>query len=116
MVASGRPVIIWWLMKTADSKRRSSSGGTTMSNEFATASTKAAALLEGAQDIGSKAREFAKDTLDQVCSGTSDAVEAVQDKAQDLERVLVRFVRNQPLTSVLIAAGIGMVLGRITKK
>jgi ElaB/YqjD/DUF883 family membrane-anchored ribosome-binding protein len=43
-------------------------------------------------------------------------VEAVQDKAQDLERVLVRFVRNQPLTSVLIAAGIGMVLGRITKK
>ena len=45
----------------------------------------------------------------------SDAVRQASDVARDRADALAGRVRTQPLTSVLIAAGVGYVLGRLMR-
>lgn len=69
----------------------------------------------GADDLhefGGRAKDMAKDKMDQVRTGAADAADRIQDKAQDMERSVEKFVREEPMKSLLIAAGIGIILGR----
>ena len=45
-------------------------------------------------------------------AGAADGASAGRDKVQQVERSFAQYVREQPLKSILIAAGVGLVLGR----
>ena len=64
------------------------------------------------QTLGSTVRDTAQETVERLRAGAADSAREGRDKAQQVERSLAQYVREQPLKSILIAAGVGLVLGR----
>ncbi len=57
------------------------------------------------------AREMAHEKVEQLRASASEYCEDGRDKVQQVERSFEQFVRQQPFKSILIAAGVGMLLG-----
>ena len=68
-------------------------------------------VTQDIQELGGMAREMAQEKVAQVRASASEYCEEGRDKVQQVERSVERFIRQQPLRSVLIAAGVGMLLG-----
>jgi ElaB/YqjD/DUF883 family membrane-anchored ribosome-binding protein len=68
-------------------------------------------VTQDIQELGGLAREMAQEKVEQLRTSASEFCEEGRDKAQQVERSFEEFVRQQPLKSVLIAAGVGMLLG-----
>ncbi len=66
---------------------------------------------QSVQDIGGSAKEFAQEKLEQASRQVGHYYEQSQAKAQELKHSLESAIRNQPLKSMLIAAGIGLIVG-----
>ena len=64
------------------------------------------------QKLSSAVRDTAKETVEQLRAGAADSAREGRDKVQQVERSFAQYVREQPLKSILIAAGVGLVLGR----
>jgi ElaB/YqjD/DUF883 family membrane-anchored ribosome-binding protein len=73
-------------------------------------------VTKGLKDMGDIAADTAKETLGQMQENASACYERGRDKGRQVERTFDQFIREQPLKSVLIAAGIGLVLGRFWKR
>lgn len=78
------------------------------------------AVDEAAGDVWESLNGMKTDATDRVRTGlkdlrdrTASCVEDGQSQAQSLEATIERKIRAQPVTSVLIAAGIGCLLGSI---
>ena len=63
------------------------------------------------EEIGGIAKD-AQEKLGQWSENASGYYEQGQEKAQQMRRTLEQFVREEPVKTVLIAAGVGLVLGR----
>ena len=61
---------------------------------------------------GSTARDTAQEKVEQVRAGAADPAREGRDTVPQVTRSFAQYVREQPLKSMLIAAGIGLVLGR----
>ncbi len=61
---------------------------------------------------GSTTRDTAQEKVEQLRAGAADCAREGRDKVQQAERSFAQYVREQPLKSILIAAGVGLVLGR----
>ena len=72
----------------------------------------AIAVTEDIQGMGAIAKDVAQEKLEELQEGASVAYEQGRDKVREATRTLERFIEEQPLTSVLIAAGVGLFLGR----
>lgn len=90
---------------------------------------KASELKQTVQDLGSTARQAAKEQvqnlkqsageymeqgreqLDAMKSSAADYLEQGRQRAVEMERTLESQIRAQPLRAVMIAAGIGLVAG-----
>lgn len=90
---------------------------------------KASELKQNVQDLGSQARmaaqeqvqnlkqtagqyvEQGREQMDALRSTASDYIEQGRHRAIEMERTLESEIRAQPMRSVLIAAGIGLVAG-----
>lgn len=83
-----------------------------MISDNASAVMKPRSVVDDLQELGGRAKDMAKDRFDQVRTGTADAADKVKDKAHEVERSVEEFVREQPMKALLIAAGVGLVLGR----
>ena len=81
-------------------------------------------IRENLQDVGSKAREVAQqaagqvrdvaqERLGQLRNTAEEYYQMGRDRASDLERTLEERIREKPLNSVLMAAGLGVLLGII---
>jgi ElaB/YqjD/DUF883 family membrane-anchored ribosome-binding protein len=68
------------------------------------------------RDLGSQARDVATEQYQAVRDGAAEYYNAGREKAQQWEQQLEDYVREQPLKSVLIAAGVGVLLGVIWKR
>jgi ElaB/YqjD/DUF883 family membrane-anchored ribosome-binding protein len=68
-------------------------------------------IKQNLQDLGTGARQMASDQLQQFKTSASVDIEQGRTRALDMERTLESQIRDQPLRSVLVAAGIGLVLG-----
>ena len=68
------------------------------------------------QEMGGTVRDAAQDTLAQVGETAAEYYGQGRDKAHDVTCACKQFVCERPLTSVLIAAGIGWLLGRFWKR
>jgi ElaB/YqjD/DUF883 family membrane-anchored ribosome-binding protein len=72
----------------------------------------ATAVSKDLQAMGGTARDAAQEKLGQLRDNASEYFEQGRDKAHQVERTLAQFILDQPLKSILIAAGVGLLLGR----
>ena len=81
-----------------------------------------ATIKEDIRKLGSIARDVAQEKLDEARTVASDAVgtgrrraeelyEQGRDKAEDAEDQVIEYVRSKPIKSMLIAGGVGILLG-----
>lgn len=64
------------------------------------------------QEMGEIAKDAARETLGQLRENASEFCEAGQDKVQRAGRSFEQYIQERPLKSILIATGIGLLLGR----
>jgi len=64
------------------------------------------------QKLGSTVRDTAQEKVEHLRAGAADSAREGRDNVQPVERSFAQYVREQPLKSILIAAGVGLVLGR----
>lgn len=72
---------------------------------------KASDIKHDIQELGVAAKQMAQESLSQVRDAASDCMEQGRARAHDLSRSIENQIREQPLRSVLIAGGIGLLLG-----
>jgi ElaB/YqjD/DUF883 family membrane-anchored ribosome-binding protein len=70
------------------------------------------AVTEDIQGMGAIAKEVAQEKLEELRENAAATYEQGRDKVREATHTLERFIEEQPLTSVLIAAGVGLFLGR----
>ena len=68
-------------------------------------------VTQDLQELGGMARDMAQEKVEQLRASASEYCEEGRDKVQQVERSVEQFIRQQPLKSILIAAGVGMLLG-----
>lgn len=62
--------------------------------------------------LGSTVRDTAQEKVEPLRAGAADGAREGRDNGQAVESSFAQYVREQPLKSILIAAGVGLVLGR----
>ena len=73
---------------------------------------KARTVTQDFQELGGMAREMAQEKVAQLRASASEYCEDGRDTVKQVEHRLAQYVREQPLKAILIAAGVGLVLGR----
>ena len=76
----------------------------------------AKAVTEDLQQMAQTVRDAAQAKLEQAGDQAAECCQQAQDKAHGVACACEKYVREQPLRSVLIAAGIGWLLGRFWKR
>ena len=64
------------------------------------------------REMGERAVEAARETLEEVKDKATDLYQEGVDKTRELGEYLTDTIQEKPIQSVLIAAGVGMLLGR----
>jgi ElaB/YqjD/DUF883 family membrane-anchored ribosome-binding protein len=77
---------------------------------------KAAVLGHDVQELGRISKQVANDTMGLLGDNASGAYEEGMKKARQWEGVLEEKIRQKPVQSLLIAAGIGLFLGAVWKR
>lgn len=77
---------------------------------------------KAAEDLASKAADFAERTSDEiqrvaqnVAGQGREASEQIQEVAQNFKTAMDKSVKDQPLTTLAVAAGVGFVIGALWK-
>ena len=86
---------------------------TTSSNRLGKQATKVKKDLE---QMGETAKDIAEEQFEQVGEIASEYYEQGRDKVHGVACACEQFIRERPLRSVLMAAGIGWLLGRVWKR
>jgi ElaB/YqjD/DUF883 family membrane-anchored ribosome-binding protein len=64
------------------------------------------------QAMGGTARDVANEGIGQLGENASELYDEGREKAHQMKRTLEQFISDQPLKSVLVAGGVGLLLGR----
>jgi ElaB/YqjD/DUF883 family membrane-anchored ribosome-binding protein len=70
----------------------------------------------GLREMGERMRHSAGDRLETVREGAADLIEEGRVRARAAERAARRYVKDRPLSALLVAFGIGAVAGVFLKK
>lgn len=70
-------------------------------------------IREDVRELGGIARDVAREKLDGARRASSEFYEEGKEKVAEYEDQLIGYVRQKPVRSVLIAAGVGALLGMI---
>jgi ElaB/YqjD/DUF883 family membrane-anchored ribosome-binding protein len=76
----------------------------------------AAEVKENLRDIGTQVRDQATQQYEQMRDQANQYYEEGRRRAMEMEQTLEQYVQEKPIQSLLIAAGIGMLLGMIWKR
>lgn len=74
------------------------------------------AVKEDLGEMGHLVASAATETVDEAKDKARDFLEEKRDKTRELEDVLIKRVRERPLESVAIAAGVGLLLGILSRR
>ena len=77
---------------------------------------KARKVKKDLEQMGRTAKDIAEDQLEQVGEIASEYYEQGQDKVHGVACACEQFIRERPLSSVLMAGGVGWLLGRVWKR
>ncbi len=72
-------------------------------------------VTEDLREMGETLRIAAREKLGQVGARASQCCEQAREKVRDATCGCEQFVRQRPLTAVLLAAGVGLLLGCVWK-
>jgi len=64
------------------------------------------------QEMGNIAGDAVEENLQHLRENASEYCEHGRDRVHKVERSFEQFIRDQPLKSILIAGGVGLLLGR----
>ena len=94
-----------------------------MNDSESQAQTTAANLKETASEvgqnlrnIGSQVRDQATQQYDQMREQATDYYDKGRQRAMEMEQTLEEYVQEKPIQSLLIAAGVGVLLGLLWKR
>jgi ElaB/YqjD/DUF883 family membrane-anchored ribosome-binding protein len=73
-------------------------------------------VRENVRDIGTKVRDAASESYGQVREQAVGYINQGKEAAEEWEQSLETYVQAKPLQAVLIAAGVGLLLGLIWKR
>jgi ElaB/YqjD/DUF883 family membrane-anchored ribosome-binding protein len=76
----------------------------------------AAEVKENLRDIGTQVRDKAGEQYEQMRDQASQYYEEGRRRAMEMEQTLEQYVQEKPIQSLLIAAGVGMLIGMIWKR
>jgi len=68
------------------------------------------------RDLGSQVRDTATQQYDQLRQQAGDYYEQGRQRAMEMEQGLEQYVQEKPIQALLIAAGVGMLLGMLWKR
>jgi ElaB/YqjD/DUF883 family membrane-anchored ribosome-binding protein len=71
---------------------------------------------ENLRNLGSQVREQATQQYENMREQASDYYEQGRQRAMEMEQTLEDYVQEKPIQSLLIAAGVGMLLGLLWKR
>jgi ElaB/YqjD/DUF883 family membrane-anchored ribosome-binding protein len=77
---------------------------------------KATQVGQNLRELGSQARDVAGQKYEQLRDSAADYYQQGKDRAVEWEHSLESYVHEKPLQAVLIAAGIGVLLGILWKR
>jgi len=110
--------------QTPDRRQRARELGTQVHDH---AQALGAQVQERAQEIGTQVRDWAQDVGGQLKEGAQEAMRQAgtsasqfstqgREAVEQLEKSLEDYIRAKPLQSLMIAAGVGLVVGWLWKK
>jgi ElaB/YqjD/DUF883 family membrane-anchored ribosome-binding protein len=73
-------------------------------------------VTQNLRNIGSQARDAANEKYSDLKQQANDYYDQGKDRAQQWEQGLEQYVQEKPIQSLLIAAGVGLVLGVLWKR
>ena len=76
----------------------------------------AAQVGENLRNIGGQVREQATQQYEQLRTQASDYYEQGRQRAMEMEQTLEQYVQEKPIQALLMAAGVGMLLGILWKR
>jgi ElaB/YqjD/DUF883 family membrane-anchored ribosome-binding protein len=76
----------------------------------------AAEVKQNLREMGGQVRDAATEKYEQLRTQASDYYEQGRQRAQEWEQGLEQYVQEKPVQSLLIAAGVGMLLGLLWKR
>ena len=71
---------------------------------------------EGIREVGSQVRDVATDKYNELRDQAQQYYEEGRQRAIEWERGLEEYVQEKPIQSLLIAAGVGLLLGLLWKR
>jgi ElaB/YqjD/DUF883 family membrane-anchored ribosome-binding protein len=77
---------------------------------------KAEQVSQHLRDVGNQVSDTAHEKIGEVRDKAADYYNRSRDAAQEWEQSLESYVQEKPLQSVLIAAGVGLILGLIWRR
>jgi len=77
---------------------------------------KAQKVGEDLRDLGGQVREAARDKYDQLSGEARAFYDQGRDKAHEWEAGIESYVREKPVQALLVAAGVGLLLGALWKR
>jgi ElaB/YqjD/DUF883 family membrane-anchored ribosome-binding protein len=69
-------------------------------------------LTQDVRKLAGAAIDVAQEKLEVLRESASDCKDQGRDKVQQVERTIEQYIRERPLKTLLIAAGVGLLLGR----
>ncbi len=96
-------------MTTPNGPERKSRGAATTTDHLCEQGREVAKEL---QEMGNTASDAVRESLGQLQEEASECYEQGRDQAYQAERTFEQFIKDHPLKSILIAAGVGLFLGR----
>ena len=76
----------------------------------------AAQVGQNLRDLGGQVRETATQQYDQLRQQANDYYEQGRQRAMEYEQNLEQYVQEKPIQALLMAAGVGMLLGILWKR
>jgi ElaB/YqjD/DUF883 family membrane-anchored ribosome-binding protein len=73
-------------------------------------------VQENLRSIGSQAKDAANEKFNDLKQQANDYYDQGRERAQEWEQGLEQYVQEKPIQSLLIAAGVGLVLGMLWKR
>lgn len=68
------------------------------------------------KDLGQVAKDVAKEKVEQLKTQAQNTLEDVKHYSEDAQHHFEQKIKNDPVTSILVAAGIGMVVGLLLRR
>ena len=83
-----------------------------MANSNAGSATKSQSVAEDLAELGSHAGDLARQRYERMKNDAAEMVQEGRDRVEEMEHTLEEYIADHPIKSVLIAAGIGFLLGK----